>query len=100
LTADHNEGDGTRYDEIPDDDWTRFFVSGWFTEEPVSPYGTTINFEEYRASIEPRDGKSNDTETRTPEPGPEESTYNNLFDLSVGFAVGPVDITHDLQEIR
>lgn len=68
------------------------------TEKPVSPCGTTVNFEEYRASVEPRNGQSNDTGTRTPEPDPGDSTHENLFDLSVSFAVGPVDITHSLQE--
>lgn len=98
LTADHYQGDGTPYDQIPDADWKRFFVSGWFTERPVSPWDTTVYFEEYRASIEPRDGSANDTETRSPEPDPNDSPKNMLFDLSVSFALGPVSLTHSIEE--
>lgn len=97
LTADHYNGAGTAYDEIPDDDWTRFYVSGWFTEEPVSPYGTDIDFEDYHATIEVRDGDRDSTKTSLPEPDPDDSPSEMVFDLSISFALGPVDITHTLQ---
>lgn len=97
VNADHYEGTNTPYYELPNEEWKRLFVSGWFTEDPVSPYGTETYFEEYRATVEIRDGDSNDTETRNPEPDPNEYNYDMLFDLSVSVGFGPVSLSHSVK---
>ncbi|WP_139136268.1 hypothetical protein [Haladaptatus sp. W1] len=97
VSADHYGGDGTPYYQLPDDDWKRFFVSGWFTGWPISPWDTDVTFEEYRTTMEVRDGSSNDTELRSPEPDPWENQHEMLFDVNITIGFGPIGISHSLQ---
>lgn len=93
-TADHERSDTTDYDQIPDSDWKRLYLSGYYTEDPKSPYGTRTTHETYRASIEPRD--NGNTETRSPEPDPNDSNPDMPFDVSIGWGIGPVSVSHTL----
>lgn len=93
-TADHERADDTNYNQISDSDWKRIYLSGFYTEDPISPFGTETTHETFRASIEPRDG--GDTETRSPEPDPNDGLPEMPFDISIGWGFGPIGISHTL----